>query len=120
MSGMTKQMRTFSAKIIKGEGRGKKIGFPTINLNPVNISMDYGVYLVYALINDIEYNALLHFGPKKTFDADVSAEIYIKNNLELLPENVIIKVIRKIRDVKKFRDTEELKEQIIKDSELIK
>lgn len=113
-------MYTFSAKTVKGKGRGKIIGFPTINIDPVNIKADYGVYLVMVEIKGKEHKALFHFGPKKTFKEGVSAEIHIVNyDLDIFPKNVIIKVIKRIRDVKKFETVEDLKKQIKRDAEKI-
>ncbi len=109
-------MLIFKAKVVRGEGRGKKIGYPTINLDPVNFNMDYGVYLVGVVIGGKKHKGLLHFGRKKTFGKGLSAEAHLVDfNLEVCPENVIIKVVKKIRNVKKFKDVEELKKQIGED-----
>ena len=109
-------MHTFKVKAVKGKGRGKKIGYPTINLDPVNFNMDYGVYLVRVLIGGKTYKGLFHFGPKKTFNEGVSAETHLLDfNLEVFPKNVIIRVVKRIRGIKKFKSVEELKKQIGED-----
>ena len=109
-------MHTFKAKVVKGKGRGKKIGFPTINFDPVNFNIDYGVYLVDVLIGRKTYKGLLHFGHKKTFNEGVSAEAHLMDfNLDVCLKNVIIEIIKKIRDVKKFKNEEALKRQINRD-----
>lgn len=109
-------MHTFKAKVVKGKGRGKKIGFPTINLDPVNFNIDYGVYLVEAKIGKKTYKGLLHFGRKETFNEGVSVEAHLKDfNFEVCPKNVIIKILKRIRDIRKFNNVDELKDQIKKD-----
>ncbi len=109
-------MLIFKAKAVKGKGRGKKIGYPTINLDPVNFNIDYGVYLVNALVNGKRYKGLLHFGPKKTFNEGVSAEVHLIDfNLVVSSKNVIIEIVKRIRGIKKFKDVDELKKQINKD-----
>jgi len=110
-------MHTFKAKVVKGKGRGRKIGFPTINLDPVGFNMEHGVYLVNVVIERKTYKGLLHFGPKKTFNEGVSAEAHLRNFacLDVCLKNVIIEVVKKIRNVRKFNSAEELKKQINKD-----
>jgi riboflavin kinase/FMN adenylyltransferase len=109
-------MHTFKAQVVSGKGRGKKLGFPTINLDPVNLKINYGVYLISAWIDNRAYKGLLHFGPKKTFNEGISAEAHLKDfDLEVCSKNVIINITKRIRDVKKFSNVEELKKQINKD-----
>ncbi|MBA3046727.1 riboflavin kinase [Patescibacteria group bacterium] len=131
----------FTAKVIIGRGRGKRLGFPTANLDKTDLKIKHGVYLVEAEVypalfrQDIKsrrrveyskrcgadkkpYQGLLHFGPKKTFCEDVSLELFIKNfDFDIYGKSVKIKIIRKIREVKKFANAEELKKQIKKDLE---
>ncbi|MFH0923824.1 MAG: riboflavin kinase [Candidatus Falkowbacteria bacterium] len=108
----------FTAKVITGKGRGKRLGFPTANLDKTDLKIKHGVYSVEAAISKKQYKGLLHFGPKKTFSEDVSLELFIKDfNFDIYGKNVKIEIIRKIRDVKKFADVEELKKQIKKDLE---
>lgn len=106
----------FSAPIIRGMGRGEKIGLPTINLDKIDLDIDYGVYAVEAEIDGQIYKGLLHFGPRETFNETASLELFIETYiLNILQKNVKIKIIHKIREIKKFSNLDELKEQIYKD-----
>lgn len=106
----------FKAKVITGSGMGRKLGFPTANLDKIDLDIDYGVYLAEIAIDRKLYRGLLHFGPKKTFNNKVSLEAHIKNfDFNIYNKNVIIKIIKKIREVKKFNNADELKEQIKQD-----
>ena len=109
-------LHKFKARVIAGKGRGRRLGFPTANLNKTDLDIEYGIYLVEVMINNRLYNGLLHFGPRKTFNEEVSSELYIKDfDFDIYHQNVKIKVIKKIREVRKFANAEDLKEQIEKD-----
>lgn len=109
-------MYSFTAKVIAGKGRGGRIGFPTANLDKLNLAIDYGVYLVKVKSDGKIYQGLMHFGPKKTFNQEVSCEIFIKDfKNNIYGQRLEVEVVRKIREVRKFADAEELKKQIKKD-----
>ena len=106
----------FLAKVIKGAGRGRRIGIPTINLSKVDLDIDYGVYLVKAIISGKNYNGLLHFGPKETFSEFPSLELLINEQISgIIEKEIKIKIIKKIREIRKFSNEFELKEQIAQD-----
>ncbi len=106
----------FSAKVINGAGRGEKLGLPTINLDKIDLDIDYGVYLVEARVNNKNYMGILHFGRKETFKESSSQELFIKEHISGIAEKHIkIKIIKKTRDIKKFKNINELKIQINKD-----
>ncbi|MDD4477233.1 MAG: riboflavin kinase [Patescibacteria group bacterium] len=110
----------FTAKRIDGAGRGGRLGFPTINLDKIDLDVDHGVYLVKAKINERDYQGLLHFGHRVTFGDQPSLELYVKERLENISDNnVRVEIIKKIREVRKFNTEEELKEQINKDVEML-
>lgn len=113
-------MFIFSAKVIKGRGVGKRIGFPTANLDVGNMKLDYGVYLVKAKIRGKIIKGLMHRGEKKTFGREVSCEVYFDDfNKNIYGMDIEVEVIKKIRDVMKFDCADELKKQIQKDLKFI-
>ncbi len=103
----------FKAKVVYGKGRGKGLGFPTANLDATGIDLSHGVYLAEVEVEEKLYRGLLHFGFKETFQEDPSLEIFIKGlSADIHGDELKIRVIKKIREVKKFDNPEELQKQI--------
>ena len=105
----------FLAKARKGGGRGLALGFPTINLDQADFDINYGIYLVQSRINGKIYKGLLHFGQKETFGEPASMELFIKEILPAAPAEVYVKEIKKIREVKKFNNSQGLIKQMKED-----
>jgi len=105
--------------VIKGRGVGKKIGFPTANINPHHESIpSAGVYAVDVKINKKLHKGILNIGTRPTFtkDKDPTIEIHIFNfrkNIYGRDLEIIFK--RKIRNEKKFSSPKALKRQISSD-----
>lgn len=115
---MLKKSIKLVGTVITGLGKGKKLGFPTLNLNPARApkTFKFGVYAVGVKTPAGEFNGVLHYGPRPTISAPVSLEIYcigLKKNLYGKRISVLIK--RRLRAVKKFKNIAELKSQIKKD-----
>lgn len=108
--------------VIKGEGRGKKIGFPTAN---ILISQDQiipatGVYVSRTTNRGMTYNSITNIGHNPTFNN--SDDIFIETHLLdfddfLYGENIEVELFKKVRDEKKFSSVNDLVEQIRKDVE---
>lgn len=109
-------MKIFETCAIKGEGRGKKIGLPTINLNFKDLKIDYGVYLAEVKIDTEKYSGIVHYGPKKTFSNEISLELFLKNKIKnVFEKKISLKFLKKIRDIIKFSGSGDLKKQIKED-----
>lgn len=109
-------MYRFKAKVIAGRGRGAKLGFPTANLDKLNLKIDHGIYLAEVELAGRIYQGLLHYGRQKTFSGELTCEVFIKNfNKNIYGRELAVKVGGKIREIKKFKNAEELKKQMEKD-----
>ncbi|MEO0279413.1 MAG: riboflavin biosynthesis protein RibF [candidate division WOR-3 bacterium] len=104
---------------IKGSGRGKKLGFPTINLkiSELKIKPKEGVYIVETEIKNKTHQGLLYYGSRPTFNEKEKVfEVYLFNfNGEFKKKNLKVKFHKFIRNDMKFDSVEELKKQIEKD-----
>ncbi|MBI5449045.1 riboflavin kinase [Candidatus Gottesmanbacteria bacterium] len=111
---------------VKGKGRGKVIGFPTINLKiPSDFLLEDGIYAVWVTIGGKRYKGALHFGPIPTYEEEKkSLEVFLLDTTEdalidVRNEEIILDTVKKIRDIMKFNSTQELTKQIGEDILLI-
>ena len=109
-------MQTFTGKVIKGDGRGRELGFPTANLDS-EVDIETGVYAVWVMYNDEKYKGAMHIGPRPTISgASSSVEVHILDfNKDIYNEMLTITVVSKIREVMKFNSLEELTKAIKQD-----
>lgn len=105
------------AKVIKGVQIGAKFGIATANLELSEIpAIAEGVYLVEVQYGHKNYGGLLHFGPRKTFGGDLSAEVHILDfTKDIYGENLALVLGEKLREVKAFKNADALFTQIEKD-----
>ena len=105
-------------KIIKGKQRGRKMGFPTCNLELNSYTLPkLGVYAVNIRINNLSRNGVANIGYRPTFNGN---KLLLEVNIFGLSANLYKKIltinfIKFIRPEKKFKNIEELKLQIKKD-----
>lgn len=99
-------------KVINGSGRGKKLGFPTANLD-IPANMEEGIYLGEAGGQP----ALVFVGAAKTFgEKDKKVEVHILDfEDDLYGREMEVRTIKKIRENQRFQSEEELVEQMKKD-----
>lgn len=113
--------RPFKMKgtVIHGDKRGRKIGFPTAN---IELAYDYltpklGVYAVRMKIHDKWFDGVCNIGYKPTFknpdEYSLSIEVHIFDfHASIYGEEVYIEWYERIRDEQKFSGIEELISQI--------
>lgn len=110
---------SLSGEVIHGLKNGRKINFPTINLSYdyLKLTPKSGVYKTNVEWKGKVYKALTNIGNKPTVgNHPISVETYLLNfDSDIYDEKVKIDFIDFIRDEKKFKSFEELKEQISKD-----
>lgn len=110
-----------SGKVVRGDGYGRKLGFPTINLEPETKEIPAaGVYAGVVILEGKprqgrgkEYRAGIAVSPHGKIDAHLlgySGDAYGKK--------VIFKINKFLREYKKFDTEEELISQIKEDLKL--
>lgn len=109
---------------MRGTGGGRKLGFPTINLDPDRFigELKEGVYSAEVEYKKKSYLGALYFGPRFINDEiKPILEIYIIDfEKTIYGETVEFKIGEYIREAKKFKTLESLKKQIKKDVEKIR
>jgi riboflavin kinase/FMN adenylyltransferase len=121
--------RNFSYQgiVVKGEGRGRKLGFPTANLKLDNkLTLPYGVYATIAMDGHTQYPSVTNVGVRPTFqtgerELPALVETHLLDvNLDLYGSSLEVQFISRIRDEKRFNGIGELKAQIQKDADQAK
>ncbi len=105
-------------KVIKGKRRGRKIGFPTCNIQMRDyIVPKLGVYSVIIEVDKLKKKGIANLGFRPTFnEQNLLLEVNIFGiNKNLYNKVINVNFIKFIRPEKKFKDLEELKRQILID-----
>ncbi len=114
----------FSGKVIKGKGRGIKLGFPTANLKVPEEKLipPPGVYGVKVITKGKSFFGAMNIGRNPTFeDKELSVEVHLFDfSGDLYGEILKVEVLKFVREEKKFASPEELSLQIRNDCELLK
>ncbi len=113
---------SLTGKVVKGDGLGKQIDYPTAN---ILIEDDYkiipkdGVYYIRTKIYNKLYNGMMNIGHRPTIGNKAkSIEVNLFNfNRDIYDKIISIDVVVKIRDEKKFSSINALKAQLAKDEE---
>ncbi len=113
--------RPFSLRrrVVTGNGRGVKLGFPTANLEvePNQALPPDGVYISLASLGSKSYNSLTYIGRRPTFgNGKRAVEVYLLDCEEdLYGSELKVDIISRLRPERKFASPEELKLQIKED-----
>ena len=109
-----------SGEVVKGKKLGNVIGFPTANvqINKIKTPLKRGVYKTYVILNGVKYKSITNVGTQPTVNGDTEIiETYIDGfSGDLYGQNITIYFVDYIRDVKKFNNVNDLKEQLLKDN----
>ena len=107
--------------VVVGNRLGKKLGFPTsnLNLNETMAAPPNGVYTTYCVYGGVRYPSITNVGIKPTvgdFDKNVETHIFDFDK-ELYGKHITVEFLKKMRDERKFDSLDELSAQIVRDCE---
>lgn len=111
-----------TGKVIRGDGIGKALGYPTANIRPVE---DYklvpadGIYAVRVKVENKSYNGMLYIGTRPTLNkTERTIEVNIFNfDKDIYDRNITVTFHKRIRDDVRFSSKEELSRQLGNDKE---
>lgn len=104
--------------VVTGAGRGRKLGFPTANIQFAQELVPLpGVYVVDAEVGGILHRAVANVGFSPTFgENSLGLEVHLIDfDRDLYGQEVFVHFRDRIRDERKFRSVPELVRQIEKD-----
>ena len=111
-------------EIVHGDKRGETLGLPTVNISLQNDKsfIKLGVYHSRVIIDGKSYTGLTNIGKCPTFEErEVHAETFILDFSEnVYGKKARVFLIDYLREEKKFKDKNELTEQIQKDIASVK
>jgi riboflavin kinase / FMN adenylyltransferase len=106
-------------EVVRGDGRGRTIGFPTANLLTANeLLPPHGVYATIARVGAELLPAVTNLGVKPTFGPAGAASIeahLLRGGRDLYGVNIRLYFVRRLRDERTFESVDALKAQIEKD-----
>jgi riboflavin kinase/FMN adenylyltransferase len=107
----------FSGEVIRGDGRGEKLGFPTANLRVAAEKQlpPHGIYGAWAEVDGQRYPALLHLGPRPTLGEEtVSVEAHLLDfpSRKLYGEKLTVTPDIALRQVESFPNLDAMVHQM--------
>lgn len=107
------QKEWLTGTIIRGDGCGRKLGFPTANLKLEREEQrpPDGIYAAWAELEAKTHPAVAHVGPRPTFPgATATIEVHLLDfpDRDLYDQSLKIHFVQKIRDITRFDTVEEL------------
>ena len=111
---------------MRGDGRGRDIGFPTANIQSESLATDLkehalGVYVARVEIGGDIKKCVANIGKKPTFNKDgkISLEVHIPGfEGDLYGRTLTVELLQHLRSEIVFNSILELKNQISRDVEL--
>ncbi len=103
--------------VVRGDGRGHALGFPTANIHVPNgdkLLPHEGVYAVRATLRRGSFNGVLHLGPRPMFrGAPPSIELHLFDfESDIYGEEVRVEFVAWLREIHRFANVGELVQAI--------
>ena len=98
--------------VVRGESRGRGLGFPTANMRPParKVIPGHGIYAAFAEVGGERHRAAVNVGVRPTFgDGELLIEAYLLDfDSDLYGEILTLEFVEKLRPELEFEDIESL------------
>ena len=117
------RLYSFSGKVVDGLKLGRKLGFPTANLQVEDedkLIPAVGVYAVQAIVGTNKYLGMMSIGYRPTIETEhsLSLEVHLFDfDQNIYGQSLRVEFLRKTRDEEKFASLDELIAQLHRDKE---
>jgi len=116
--------RSYSVRgvVVRGDGRGRGLGFPTANLRVgerEKLIPPQGIYAVRGVLRGGTYQGALHLGPRPTFKGSPpTIELHLLDfDQDIYGEEVRVDFVEYLREIRPFASVEALVDQMREDLE---
>jgi len=112
---------SFRGTVVTGDGRGRDLGYPTVNIRLASarkLLPPPGVYAVRAASRRGSFGGMMNLGPRPTFgDYELSLEVHLfDTGGDWYGEGISVEMIRRLRDTTRFPNVDALIEQLGRDA----
>jgi riboflavin kinase/FMN adenylyltransferase len=120
VSQMLGRAYSLAGTVVRGDGLGHQLGFPTANLDATDLALPpHGVYAVHAEAGGKSYRAVLNIGLRPTLQ-NPNPQLRVEAHLidfagELYGKEMEVSFVDKLRAETKFPSLAELRAQIARD-----
>lgn len=115
-----KSMKKITGKVIHGSEDGRKLGFPTANVELTEpLDLEYGVYASTFIVDRKTYKSVTHYGPRLVFnETKPQLEVHILDfTMNIYDKKVTVEIHEFLRRTIPFTTVNAMKKQIVQDCE---
>jgi riboflavin kinase/FMN adenylyltransferase len=106
-------------EVTRGHGVGRKLLFPTANLDVQNRVIPFdGVYVTLSLVDGVWHRSVTNIGKRPTFGGESESKIeshLIDFDEDLYGKTIRVRMLHRLRGERKFASVDELRDQITRD-----
>lgn len=113
---------TLTGEVVEGQRLGRKLGFPTANIDTHDSSKQVpqdGVYAVMVEVGGVIHQGMVNIGVRPTVNSNAdhkTIEVHILNfDQDIYHADITLHFVDKIRDEQRFNGLDELKKQLEQD-----
>ena len=115
-------MIIIEAEVIHGRKIGRALGFPTANMSLEGYDVDRGVYRSEVVIDGVKYRAMSNVGVRPSVGGK---ELLLETHVidysgDLYGRVLSVCLVEKLRNEKRFASIGDLKEQLMRDYNMIR